>query len=340
MACVCLSLSACGGSTTSNGGADDAASSVDSSNAPDVPSDVLGETPSIVDAKPVDASTDDSKRDTKPIADSSGCIDVTAAGAHTFTCDGIKYDVEIPDACTTTACGLVVDVHGFTMSAQMEDANTAMRALGRKYGYVVVQPNANPAPPSASWTPGTDDDRVFAFVQAAIAALHVDRARVHFTGFSQGGMMTFRFLCKHADLFASMAPAAGTGCSFTAGDTPSREIPILYMHGTSDGLVSFTGYALPQRDALLAAWSMDGGEVIASDSQFKRTRYKNARGTIFEFLQHDYAAASPILKGHCYPGSTDKGGAPGQLFPFSCVGTSAFVWGEEAMKFFVAHPGK
>ncbi len=266
-----------------------------------------------------------------------GCITDTSAGQHAFTCDGIKYDVSVPAMCAS-GCGLVLDVHGATMDATMEDANTNMRALGAQHGFVVVQPNANPAPPTSSWNPVTDDAKVFAFLQLAQTAWSIDPKRVHMTGFSQGGMMTFRFLCKHADVFASMAPAAGDGCTFTPGDTPSREVPVLYMHGTKDNLVNFVGGAIPQRNEVVAGWKMGAGQMIAGDASYTRTRYTSPSGTVFEFVQHDYAAKSLVLGGHCYPGSTDPGTAKGQLFPFGCVGPNAFTWGDEVMKFFVAHP--
>ncbi len=268
----------------------------------------------------------------------SGCITDVSAGDHQFTCDGFVYDVSVPPACTSGGCGLILDVHGATMSGQMEDDNTKMRALGAQNGFVVVQPNANPAPPLSSWNPSTDDDKVFAFLQLAQTTYAIDGKRVHMTGFSQGGMMTFRFLCKHADVFASRAPAAGTGCGVTSGDTPSRELPVLYMHGTKDAIVSFQSFAVPQRDAVISGWQTDTGTVIASDASYTRTRYLTPSGVPFEFIQHDYAAATPILGGHCYPGSTDPGGQPGQLFPFGCVPPNAFTWGDEVMKFFLAHP--
>jgi len=268
----------------------------------------------------------------------SGCITDTTAGDHSFTCDGFTYDVSVPPACASGGCGLVLDVHGATMSGQMEDDNTNMRSLGAQNGFVVVQPNANPAPPASSWNPSTDDDKVFAFLQLALSTFHIDSKRVHMTGFSQGGMMTFRFLCKHADVFASVAPAAGTGCSFTGQDTPSQQIPVLYMHGTKDAIINFQSFAAPQRDAVVSGWSTDQGTVIASDANYTRTRYLTPSGTPFEFVQHDYAASSVLLQGHCYPGSTDPGGQPGQLFPFGCVAPNAFTWGDEVMKFFLAHP--
>ena len=97
------------------------------------------------------------------------------------------------------------------MSGIVEDNNTNLRRLGEQYGYIVVQPNAAPAPPVSSWTPATDDPKVFAFIELAVSTLHADTKRVHMTGFSEGGYMTYRFLCDHADYFASVAPAAGAG---------------------------------------------------------------------------------------------------------------------------------
>lgn len=268
-----------------------------------------------------------------------GCIDDTSAGQHQYTCDGFVYDVMVPDACVAGGCGLVFDVHGFSMSGDMEDANTAMRALGQQYGYVVVQPNANPAPPLASWKPPGDDDHVYAFFQLAVAAWQLDPKRLHFTGFSQGGAMTWRFICAHSDVLASAAPAAEEAC-FDGASAPAHEIPILFMHGTKDALVPFAN-ATKQRDAVVAAWQMDAGQQIAGDGTFTRTRYTSPKGTVFEFIQHDYEAGSCLLKlgGHCFPGSDDHaGGLPGQACAFACIAPNAFTWGEEVMQFFIAHP--
>lgn len=269
----------------------------------------------------------------------SGCIAEVAAGTKVFTCDGFKYDVTVPAACVAGGCGLVLDVHGATMSGKMEDNNTGLRALGEKYGYVVVNPNANPSPPSAAWKE-SDDAKVFAFLQLALTSFAIDRNRVHMTGFSQGGMMTSRFLCKHADVFASVAPAAGTGCTFKGSDTPSREVHVLYIHGETDAMVAY-GLGTAQRDAAVSAWKLGAESTVTSDGNHKWTRRTSPAGTVFEFIQHKYEASSFVLKGHCYPGSKDlKGGEPGQLFGFGCEGTSAFVWGEAAMKFFRDHPKK
>ncbi len=148
--------------------------------------------------------------------------------------------------------------------------------------------------------------------------------------------MTWRFVCAHADVLASAAPGAGTDCS----QVPTTQLDMLVLHGTHDNLVSFS-QAAARRDAVIAAWNLGPAEPVAGDSMYTWTRWRNPNGTTFEFLQHDYLAAgsgASILGGHCFPGSQDMGGQPGQLFPFACAGPNGFVWGEAAMNFFIAHP--
>jgi len=279
------------------------------------------------------------------------CFPDRTSGHHVLSCNGIAFDVEVPATCPQTGCGLIVDVHGLTMSAAMEDANTDLRARASAAGYIVIQPNANPSPPQSSWST-SDDPHIYDFVTRAVAYYQVDGKRVHMTGFSQGGFMTWRFLCDHADLFASVAPAAAASncggtpaCTFTGNEMPSRQLPILYMHGMQDQNYISYACAQPQVNAIVSAWGLGAGTVIASDATFTRTRYTNASGGLLEFLSHDYSSNAQVafvnstkLEGHCYPGSTDPGNQPGQLFPFKCDQAASFTWGAEVLAFFVAHP--
>jgi hypothetical protein len=82
---------------------------------------------------------------------------------------------------------------------------------------------------------------------------------------------------------------------------------------------------------------MGSPSTVRSDASYTWSRYTSPKGNVFEFIAHDYTAAS-LGQGHCYPGSTDPGGAPGQIASFACQPPAAFVWGEEVMKFFKAHP--
>lgn len=219
------------------------------------------------------------------------------------------------------------------MSADMEDANTGMRALGEANGFVVVQPTANGNP--ASWS-AADYPKVYAFV-LDVLTLGIDADRVHVTGFSQGGQMTFAMICGWPETFASAAPGAAAGGEcFDTGPVPATQVSMLQIHGTTDSLVPFSA-ATAQRDAVIAGYGLGAGTDAGSGTGFTRTRFENAGGVVLEFLQHDFTAGG-LINGHCYPGSTDPGGLPNQFFSFACTPPNAFVYGTEVMDFFLAHP--
>ena len=261
------------------------------------------------------------------------CIESVRSGHRVLDCGHLSFDVSVPEGCVRESCGMIVDVHGLTMSAQMQEANTRLMALGLERSYVVIQPNAIPEPPVSSWDGAADDLTVVAFVEEAIEDFGIDVDRVHLTGFSQGGLMTWRLLESHGELWASAAPAAACGMGL-----PSTVVPLLYMHGTTDALVGFE-CAEPRVQALLEHYGIEGeGTVVDSSDDHVRLRYGEQGPALVEFLSHDYDSGNAVLGGHCYPGSQDPGRAPGQLFTYACGGDEAFVWGESAIDFFDAHP--
>jgi len=309
------------------------------------------------DASTGDARSIDAPRIDAPTLVDDPCFPSPGAGHHVYACNGLSFDVEVPAACVGGGCGVILDVHGLSMSGAIEDANSELRARGGAAGFVVIQPSATPAPPQASWSTA-DEPNVYDFLTRAIAVYAIDPDRVHMTGFSQGGFMTWRFLCAHADLFASVAPAAAASscpvvgspsgtpaCSFTGAEVPSRKVPILYMHGRADQNYIPFACAQPQVDAIVSAWGLTANGVVASSPTYTRTRWSDTAGTVVELLAHDYSSnaqvpfvSASVLRGHCFPGSTDPGDQPGQLLSFRCQQPASFVWGAEVVDFFVAHP--
>ena len=272
-----------------------------------------------------------------------GCVDDVSAGHHVYDCQGIVWDAEVPAQCHDAPCGLILDVHGYSMSGPMEDANTDLQEQGREHGYVVLQPTAPGQ--IADWVPEEHDDLVHETLVLAIEAFDVDRGRVHMTGFSQGGFMTWRFTCDHPELFASVAPGAAAhgcssggnpGCLLDAAD-PAVQVDILYLHGTADALVEFECFE-PQVESVRSAYLMGEAETLVDEDAYRRARYVNEEGTVFETLVHDYVAENQIIDGHCCPGSDDlEGGLPGQIMPFGCLPPNDFDWGDEVMEFFMTH---
>ena len=312
--------------------------------------------PISLDAHESDARVPDAPIDGRTVVNDA-CFPNPGAGHRVYPCNGIDFDVEVPPACASGGCGIILDVHGLTMSAAMEDANSELRVRGGAAGFVVVQPSAKPSPPQASWSEA-DEPKVYDFLTRALAVYAIDPDRVHMTGFSQGGFMTWRFLCSHADVFASVAPAAAASscpvvgnpsgaaaCTFTGAEIPSRKVPILYMHGRADQNYIPFSCAQPQVNAIASAWSLTANGVVESGPSYTRTRWSDGAGTVVELLAHDYSSSAQVpfvsaseLQGHCFPGSNDPGNQPGQLFSFKCQQPAAFVWGAEIVEFFVAHP--
>jgi polyhydroxybutyrate depolymerase len=69
---------------------------------------------------------------------------------------------------------------------------------------------------------------------------HIASGHVFATGMSNGGFMTNKLACERADVFAAIAPVAGTLGTGVACH-PSRPVSVLAAHGTADPLVPFNG---------------------------------------------------------------------------------------------------
>jgi len=267
-----------------------------------------------------------------------------------FSCGGLRVDARVPTACPRSGCGLILLLHGDTGDGLLEDAHVKLRERGAARGYVVIAPTG-PAigrgDSGSTWDRDADEALV-AIVRAFAAAFHADGNRIHVTGFSRGGFVTWRLLCDHADLFASAAPAAaGTGAGqgettcFSRGRAPSRPVPILFLIGRNDRAVGYSTM-IDIRNAVLARYGVLKPVVIASDGKYAHTRWTGTNGVVFETFEHSYETARDgpwgEERGHCIPGSTVSPKAPRYVLP--CVGPNAFTWGEEVVRFFEANPKK
>jgi poly(3-hydroxybutyrate) depolymerase len=281
----------------------------------------------------------------------TGCISDVSAGKRTISCAGLDVDIDVPSACLRSPCGLILDVHGAFLSGALEDSHTRMRALGEAHGYIVVQPTAPVRTvdfrTGPLWNAATDDAAVVEIMTTVASAWHTDPRRTHFMGFSQGGFMTWRFVCNHADLIASAAPAAagnpgacGTeeACDFAPGNTPSQPVDILFVMGRHDYPLVFC--MEPQHEALVEGMSLTQSAVVASDPEYEWIRYTGPSGMTYERIAHDYETDPTSWlaqnRGHCVPGSTAATGDAWDAL--ACKGPCGFSYGEAAMQFFIDHP--
>jgi hypothetical protein len=268
------------------------------------------------------------------------CITDVSAGDHKFTCMGITFLVLVDDKCTKFACGLIFDIHGATMSGlQMRD-NTLLHKLAPPKGYIVVHPSATASNTGGTWDLTADPPKVGDFFTRMIKAFHVDPARIHVTGFSQGGIMTFWFLKnKTADL-ASAAPVAGAQPADWFTDAWKPRVPFLVMNGIDDQ-ASTIDKSRSLIDSIVKGLSLTPAMQVAGDDHYSWKRWTGGMGMELEYIEHDYGG-QPVLGGHCIPGGVDKpeGGANNfGLNGTTCTtGMIKLNWGEIVLKWFQDHP--
>lgn len=87
-----------------------------------------------------------------------------------------------------------------------------------------------------------DDEAYLVSILDKVRASHaVDPKRVYFVGHSNGGFMSYRMACRHADRIAAVAVFAGAMISEQPGCAPSNPVSVLHVHGTRDLTIDYRG---------------------------------------------------------------------------------------------------
>jgi polyhydroxybutyrate depolymerase len=138
------------------------------------------------------------------------------------------------------------------------------------------------------------DDVAFldAVVRDAKLRPEVDPDRVYMVGESNGGIMTYRYLCDHADRLAGAASVLGTN---QAGCVPNSPLPLLHIAGTADEVIPYDG-GLPlgsriasggdfpplrdTLDTIAASFGCDPRPVTEPRGPVERTEWERCDGDV------------------------------------------------------------
>jgi polyhydroxybutyrate depolymerase len=89
---------------------------------------------------------------------------------------------------------------------------------------------------------------IAAVIEDACSRLAVDRSRIFMVGFSNGGMLTYRFAAERGQMLAAIAPLAASAGGRSQADRPEwfipepvKPLPVIAMHGLTDEHVPFEG---------------------------------------------------------------------------------------------------
>lgn len=181
---------------------------------------------------------------------------------------------------------LIIAMHGLGDN-YTNFSNVGFHYIADTARFLVVYPNGTlNAWSQNSWNNGTilsstanDIGFLWQIIDTMKVKYNIDLAKVYVTGFSMGGIMSYRTLCGMPERIAALASVSGTMSSSDISTCdPGRAVPVMHLHGTADGTVPYTG-GLPSLSSVsetMAFWQDNNGcsdstvtplpNLVASDS--------------------------------------------------------------------------
>jgi polyhydroxybutyrate depolymerase len=167
---------------------------------------------------------------------------------------------------------LVINMHGATGTSYKQEIAEDFRKIADTANFIVVHPQGlnipiYPGVPynQTGWNVlGTvaawKSDKVFIInlLEKLASQYSIKRSKVYLTGYSEGGFMSYDFACFVTGRFAAIASVSGSlVSSHFSACTPSQPTPVMEIHGTADGTISYTGGTLPPSiavDTMVKYW--------------------------------------------------------------------------------------
>ncbi|WP_328323682.1 prolyl oligopeptidase family serine peptidase [Kribbella sp. NBC_00382] len=148
---------------------------------------------------------------------------------------------------------LLIVLHGYGSSGREHEAYFRLRDAAERRGMITAYPDGTTdSTGSQYWNAtdaccgfdqsGVDDSGYLLGVVAAIKAHGaVDPQRIFLIGHSNGGFMTYRMACDHAEVVAAIISLAAATFAHDADCHPSEEVSVVEIHATADKVIAFSG---------------------------------------------------------------------------------------------------
>ena len=175
-----------------------------------------------------------------------------------------------------TAMPLVIMLHGAGVSGDIEDYYLHITAQSDARGFLYAHPDGtldamgnsfwNATDACCNFSPPLIDDSTYlsTLIKQIQAHYTVDPKRIFFVGHSNGGFMSHRMACDHADQIAAIVSFAGAMPLDASLCKPSVPVSVLEIHGTADTTIAFDGganegHAYPSAETTVNDWvTLDG----------------------------------------------------------------------------------
>lgn len=185
---------------------------------------------------------------------------------------------------------LVVALHGYGDHPRFMEQYTNLSRKADKEKFLVVYPygTKNNSIKKFSWNGGSCcgealnkniDDVLFInnLVEDLEKKYKIDPKKIYLTGFSNGGLLTYRIASEKPDKFAAFAVVAGSiGGKSREKDpyytipTPKKPVPIIIMHGKKDESIIYSGGLNKQKNASFTSFDESKGFWIRNNNVNKK----------------------------------------------------------------------
>ncbi|NLP04142.1 MAG: T9SS type A sorting domain-containing protein [Fibrobacter sp.] len=152
---------------------------------------------------------------------------------------GVNRDIVVTAPSGLNKPALVIAMHGMNGWHKGYQNDTKFDAIAEREKFVVVYPMGI----DGAWDISGDRDIRFieAIIDTMVKRYDVDPGRVYPTGWSMGGMMSYHLACKIPEKIAAIGPTSGYPLWGTPTCNNARPVPIIHIHGSSDGVVTYPG---------------------------------------------------------------------------------------------------
>ena len=200
---------------------------------------------------------------------------------------------------------LLIVLHGYGGSGGSQNAYFHLGDAAARRDMIIAYPDGTKDHSGSRFWNATDaccnfdgssvDDSgyLLSVVSAIKAHVAVDPRRIYFMGHSNGGFMSYRMACDHADVIAAIVSLAGATFTHPGDCHPSAPVSILEIHGMADNTIDYNGGSItgpaagtsvsyPGAQETVQTWAQyDGCHPVGSTSS-KRVDVDADSGTAAE----------------------------------------------------------